>query len=219
MSRRLINPIPRSSMWCLREFRRRPDDHVVATPPHLDGVVGHEPVAADDEVERTLALPDAALTGDEDAEAEDVQQHAVDQLAGRQPVLEHRDEPVDGHRRGDGRAQDGHARAVTFGHEVRGRLEAARDQHARNVVAQHAPEGVASRVRRQRLQEADLALAEHQDAPALQVGVEPGERQAGLLNAGRQDRPAEPRPAPEDFHGEQLGVLRPRVRRAGAPPR
>ena len=44
----------------------------------LHRVVGDEPVAADDEVERALALADAALADDEHAQAEDVHQHAVD---------------------------------------------------------------------------------------------------------------------------------------------
>ena len=47
-------------------------------------------MAANDQIERALALADAALARDEDAEAEDVHQHAVANLARRQAVFENR---------------------------------------------------------------------------------------------------------------------------------
>ena len=41
-----------------------------------------------DQVERALALADAALAHEQHAQAEHVEQHAVDDLANREPVLE-----------------------------------------------------------------------------------------------------------------------------------
>ena len=72
----------------------------LGAPPHLDGVVGHQAMAAPHQVERALALADAALADEEHAEAEDVEQHAVDDLADGEAVLEQRRELAD---RGGGR--------------------------------------------------------------------------------------------------------------------
>ena len=58
--------------------------------------LGHEPVAAADQVEGAFALADAALAGDEHAEAENVHQHGVQHLAFGEAVFEQRREPRDG---------------------------------------------------------------------------------------------------------------------------
>src|SRR5687767_5141397 len=49
---------------------------------HADHVVGDEAMAAHDEIERALALPDAGLADDQDADAEDVHEHAVQRRRG-----------------------------------------------------------------------------------------------------------------------------------------
>ena len=67
-----------------------PIDERFRPPPDLDDVVGDQPMAADDQVERALALADAALAGDQHAEAEHVEQHAVHDAALRERVLEDR---------------------------------------------------------------------------------------------------------------------------------
>ena len=73
----LMTPRPAQLHVMARQLGTGADQDRLGAPPHLDGVVGHQPVAADDEIERALALADAALAGDEHAEAEDVQQHRV----------------------------------------------------------------------------------------------------------------------------------------------
>ena len=60
-----------------REVRARADE-VRADPPDLDDVIGDEPVAPDDEIERALALPDAALADRRSAEPVDVDEDAVE---------------------------------------------------------------------------------------------------------------------------------------------
>ena len=64
-------------MWWRVSSGQVPIRIVSGAAPDFDGVVGDQPVAADDQVERALALADAALAGDQDAEAEDVHQHGV----------------------------------------------------------------------------------------------------------------------------------------------
>ena len=77
-------------MWWRVSSGQVPIRMVSGAPPDFDGVVGHQPVAADDQVERAFALADAALAGDQHAEAEDVHQHGVDDGALGEPVLENR---------------------------------------------------------------------------------------------------------------------------------
>ncbi len=60
----------------------------LSPPPHFHRVVGDQPVAADDQVERALALADSAVADDQHAEAEDVHQHAVHHLADGEDVLQ-----------------------------------------------------------------------------------------------------------------------------------
>jgi hypothetical protein len=64
--------------------------------PDFHRVVGHQPMAANDEVQRAFALADAALSHYEHAEPENVEQHAVNQLAHHEAVFEDRRELRDG---------------------------------------------------------------------------------------------------------------------------
>ena len=59
-------------MWCRVSSGQVPITNDSRAAAQLDGVVGHEAVAADDQIERALALADAALADDQHAEAEDV---------------------------------------------------------------------------------------------------------------------------------------------------
>src|SRR5690606_13418957 len=54
------------------------------------------------------------------------------------------------------------------------------------------------------LEVAHLALAEHQDACRLEVLVESGQRQAGLLDMRARDGPVQPGAAGEQLDGEVL---------------
>jgi len=79
---------------------------------HLHHVVGDEAVPAQDEVQGHLALSDAALSGNEYADAEDVHENAVQRGPGRERRLQ----PV----RGPG--------------EKRGRFELARKERDAGLI-------------------------------------------------------------------------------------
>ena len=92
-----------------RQLRAGADHLGLAAPPHLHRVVGDQPMAAHDQIERALALADAAVADDQHAQAEDVHQHAVDDLAHGERIVEERADLGDRQRRGDGGAQQRHA--------------------------------------------------------------------------------------------------------------
>ena len=92
---------------------------VSCAPADFDRVVGDQAVAADDQVERALALADAALAGDQHAEAEDVHQHGVDHRALGERVLENRRQLGDRGRRGDGGLEQRQPRALGLDQQLR----------------------------------------------------------------------------------------------------
>ena len=127
-------------MWCRVSSGQVPITLGLAAPAHLDGVVGDQPMAAHDQIERALALPDAALADDQHAEPEDVHQHAVHDLAHGQRIVEQR-------RRSCAMAigvatasQQRHADALRRRQQIRAGLPAAGDEHAGNVVREHRAE-------------------------------------------------------------------------------
>ena len=75
-------------MWCLMISEPEPKMLSGRLLADLDDVVGDQAVAAHDQVERRLALADAALAEQQDADAEHVDQHAVDRRRRRQLLLE-----------------------------------------------------------------------------------------------------------------------------------
>ena len=112
------------------------DHRVLGAPLHLDDVVGHQAVAAHDQVEGDLALADAALAEQEDADAEDVEQHAVHGGAGGELLLEEALDPLDeggGEVRG---AEDRHAGLLAGGHHVGGDLDVLRDHQAGHLLGE-----------------------------------------------------------------------------------
>ena len=70
--------------------RRAAAQHRRRDAPHEDDVVGDQAVAARHEVERRLALADAALAEDQDAEAVHLDELAVELRLGRETLLEPR---------------------------------------------------------------------------------------------------------------------------------
>ena len=122
-----------------RQLRTAADDDRRGAPPDLDRVVGDEPMAAHDEVERAFALADAALPHHQHAEAEDVEEHAVDDLADGEAILEQRRELADRGRRADARASAAARRLVSASiDQVGRRLEAAGDEDARHLGGERA---------------------------------------------------------------------------------
>ena len=61
-----------------RELRAGADQDRFCPTPDLDRVVGHQAMAADDQVQGAFALANAAVAGDQHAEAEEIHQHCVD---------------------------------------------------------------------------------------------------------------------------------------------
>ena len=103
-----------------RQLGAGPDQDRLAAAPDLDGVVGDQPVAAADEVERALALADAALADDQDAQAEDVHQHAVRDAAGARWSSSSVVSRAIATGVASARAQQRHAGAFGFGDELGG---------------------------------------------------------------------------------------------------
>ena len=57
-------------MKCRCSSWPRPIEHVGSPTRHHDEIVGHQPVAALDEIEHTFGLADAALAGEQESDAE-----------------------------------------------------------------------------------------------------------------------------------------------------
>ena len=182
---------------------------------HLDRVVGDQAVAAGHQVERALALADAALPDQQHAQAEHVHEHAVHHLARGQVVLEDGGELADGHRRGHAGAQQRHARGVgRDGHLGRQRQRAG-GQHARDAAGHGA--GRARRAAPPAPGPAGSCTSlspkiEHPARP--QVVVEAGQRQAGLLDVGTGDLAARGRHAPASSSRTSPGASLRRAKQA-----
>ena len=129
-------------MWCRVSSGHEPMHERLRPAAQLHGVVGDEPVAADDEVERAFALADAALPDHEHAEAEDVHQHAVDDAACRQVGVEDADSRVIASGVDAVVRSSGTDAALGGVDDFRRRREAAGDEHARQVVAEDAVQRV-----------------------------------------------------------------------------
>src|SRR5207249_7383875 len=110
--------------------------------------------------------------------------------------------------RQDGRLEEWKPGALRFAHELGRRREAARDQHAREIVRERQAQRAGARCRLEALEVADLALAENQDTPGPQILVEPGEREAGLLDVRAGDDAVEAPAAGEQIErqAERLGT-------------
>ena len=170
---------------------------------HLHGVVGDETMAADDQIQRAFALPDAALADDEDAEAENVEQHAMQQLANDEAVLENGGDFRDGDRRRHQRAQHRKVAALGFEDDLAEHAKAAGDEDARHfVVLAYLAHRVGAIGGIQALEVADLAVAEDEDASLPEIFVKTREREAGFLRVGAQDAAVEAAAAGENFEIE-----------------
>ena len=171
-----------------RELGTGADDHALGAPAHLHGIVGHEPVAAADQVECAFALADPALAGDEHAEPENVHQHGVEHLAFGQAVFEQRREPRDGHAGQRRRVEYRDSGRIIDGKHLRGDRRRAGAQETGHVPRQGARGDGGALVRRVPLEEADLALAEDEHAAGVQVLLVAGEGETGLLDVWARDR-------------------------------
>ena len=189
-----------------REFRARADEHGLRAAANLHRVVGHQPMAPHNQIERALAFADAALADDEHAEPEDVHQHRVQHRSLGQRVLENRRQLCDGGRRDDRRFHQRQLRALSFDGELGGRRETAGDEDAGKVERQRETHRIDAPGHRQALEIADLALAENQHASRLEVLVKPGEREAGLLNVRTRNEAVEAIRAGDELERQTEGL-------------
>ena len=170
------------------QLRAAAEHERLGAAPQLHRVVGHQAVAADDQVERALALADAALPDHSTPSPEDVHQHAVERDARRQQIVEDPAEPR--HRVAACRSRvrsSGTLVRSAISDSAGGGVEALSDEDRRDVVRIEPAQGRVAGRGVERLEVADLALTEHQHAAAAHRGVEAGQRQAGLLRVGIGD--------------------------------
>ncbi len=172
-------------------FRAVANQHRLAADFDLHGVVGHQPVAATDQIQRTLTLADAAFARDQHAQAQDIEENAVQYFARRHPVFEQRGESCDCGGRGRAGAQDGNAGALGFRQQFGGRLQPQRQYHARKIPGEEACQRLAPVAGRHALEIADLTLAKHQHPARPEVFVESSQGQACFLCIRQRDRPLE----------------------------
>jgi hypothetical protein len=148
-------------------------------------------VAAHDEIERALALADAALPHQEHAESEDVDEDAMARLARREAIFKERRQPRDRRGRRERRSHERHARAFRLGRELRRTVQAHGHHHAGKVAREQAPQDLRAQGRLHALDEANFALTEHQHAAGSEVLVEARQREPGLLDVRQRDAAVE----------------------------
>ena len=199
----LMTPEPSNLHVMARQFGARADQYRFRAPPYLHGVVGDETMAADDQIQRAFAFSDAALADDEDAEAENVEQHAMQQLASDEAVLEDGGDFRDGDRRRHQRAQHRKVAALGLEDDFAEHTKAAGDEDARHlVVLAYLAHGVGAIGGIQAFEVAHLAVAEDQDASLPEIFVKAREREAGFLRVGAQDAAVEAAATGENFEIE-----------------
>ena len=167
-----------------RQFRTGADDERLGPAVQIHDVVRHQAMAADDEVERALALADAALSDHRGRRGRGCPS------ARRAPCLSGpggyrgRAESFDD-RVGSGRLrpQQRNAGAVGFRERLRRRVGAAGDEQAWQWMAEDATHGGAALLGGQRLEVVNLASAEHQDT-ARPAGTRRSRRARGRSSVG-----------------------------------
>ena len=184
-------------------LRRPAAQHDRRDAPELDHVIRDQPVATRDQVERHLALADAALTEDQDPQSLHLDQIAVELSLGGEPILEpgggRADELGRAERRGEHRDVRGFGR---LGEDGRRRGPVG-DDEAGDAAPGHRrhrsprPRGIERREIR------DLAVAEHLHPVRMQLRQVPGEGQARLLETGYHDRTVEAAPTRDDAQPER----------------
>src|SRR5712691_4708971 len=172
----------------------------------LHRIVAHEPVRAHNQVQRALALADAALADDQHAEAEDVHQHRVHHRPLGEGVLENRRQLRDRGRSGHGRLEQRPPGAFGFDEELRRRLESAGDDDARDINGQREAERRRARWCREAFEVPDFAFAEDEDAAGFEVLMKSRQGQAGLLDVRARDHARQAVDAGQQLEREAGGL-------------
>src|SRR2546423_3570957 len=170
-----------------QEVGRAPRQLSGARPPDFDEVVGHELVAAHDEVKRALGLPHPRLASDEDAQAVEVEQNAVARLTRRESFLQVLRDLRDGDGADERRLHERERRALGGLDEFGGRREPFRDKDAGDFLELKARDCFAPLLRRELAEVLQFALADYLHAPLVQVVREARERESELLYARRTE--------------------------------
>src|SRR5262249_35710963 len=124
-------------------------------------------------------------------EAEDLEQHAMEALRRYQLILEEIADPLDGGR-GEGAGRENRHSPLLAGiDEDLGRPQSFGRHEDRHVLPGHALHALHPHLGIEGGQEAKLALADDLHPSWLDVLVEAGERQAGLLHPGMEDQSLE----------------------------
>ena len=185
-----------------RELRAGADQDRFGAPPDVDRVVGDQSMAADDQVEGTFALADAAVADDQHAEAENIHQHGVHARSCSASQSSRIDVSLAiaiGVATGvlsSGRF----ARSASTTTSAGGVKPPVMSTQGKSSVSASRSDGERGRGL-QAFEIADLALAENQHAPRFQVLVKAGQRQPGLLDVGAGDPAVEAGGAGQDLEG------------------
>ena len=182
------------------------DHRRLAAPAYFDRVVGDQAMAADDQIERALALADAAVSDDQDAQPENVHQHAVHHLANGERIVEERGDLGDRNRRCNSRAQHWHSVRVGCREQIGRSPATAGDQHARNLVREHRAEHGHAGVVIEALEVTHLAFAEHEDPRRPKILMEASKREPGLLDMRAGDGSIEAAASAQEFERKSDGV-------------
>ena len=147
-----------------------------------------EPVTALDELERRLALADAAVACDEHALAEHLDEHAVLRQARGEIARERGDEV--GHEFRGVLAHEKEVAVVLFRHfqALRKRVHAVADDKADDVIAHERLKPLAPLRGCERLEKRALDAADDLQALGVKIVVEAGKLQPRPVDIGRADR-------------------------------
>ena len=132
--------MPRTSRKVAQDGRTPALERVGRDPVELDDVVGDEPVAARDELERQLALADRRRAGDEHAHLEDVEEHAVERRRLGEHARQIQPDDFDQVRRRLQRSEQRDVMRIALSGEVARHLLAVGDDDRDELVGEQAIE-------------------------------------------------------------------------------
>ena len=150
-------------------LRRLADERFARDAADLHGVVRNQPVAALDQLDRRLALADAAVADQQDALAVDLDEHAVARDARRKLNVQIRDEGSHDVGCGFRRAQQRHAVADRQRVHFLARLDAAGKNDGRRLLGKVAFERNAALVGAPALHHRRLRTADDRNALGVEI--------------------------------------------------
>ena len=177
----------------LDQLGRPAHENVVRRAAHLDQIVRHQSVPAHDQFQRRFGLAHAALAHEQDADAEDIHEHAVDARRGRQLAL---DEGLNRLDRGRGTqrcAQQRHTQAVGGVEQLNRNIEPLGDDDAGGLDGHEGLYAVSRLLGWQAGQVGQLGGAQDLNPLRLHLAHEARQREPRFLHAVDGDATAQPR--------------------------